>query len=393
MPTCPGRAGRRTGAASSVTARAASRTPVIAAAGAAGGGRSSWSPSPTWTPARSRPTRSCPAASTPTATRGVAGWSTSLPGYANSPPPSARSWTRPTCLRCGWTGSGGPTCPQRSGTSWRPTPSLRGRSRPLAAGAGPIHRRRPPSTRPHRLARLCALADLLLLDLVVEARRQGAGFGWAIRYEVPGSPVPPGMPGWCRDLPEALARTDVADALTGLAERGLTAPARLLRPDSPRPPGAPAVDVDQLERRVLADCVDPADGDELPGAQALWRDGRWWHTTLRPGEPVETLAEQPTGAGGPQGAGAVCAVATNRPTRPGWANPSTGGPARTAGRTTGCAPATAGSAAGPPKPTARTAVVPACARRRCAASPAATPTACTRPCLSPSPTCGTGWCT
>ncbi|MEO3769902.1 hypothetical protein [Micromonospora sp. B9E7] len=145
------------------------------------------------------------------------------------------------------------------------------------------------------LVRLCALADLLLLDLVVEARRQGAGFGWAIRYEVPGSPVPAGTPGSCRDLPEALARTDVATALTGLAERGLAAPARLLRPDAPRSPVAPSVDVDQLERRVLADCVDPAGGDDLPGAQALWRHGRWWHTTLRPGEPVEILAEQPTG--------------------------------------------------------------------------------------------------
>ncbi|MEU7752125.1 hypothetical protein [Micromonospora sp. NPDC049171] len=146
-----------------------------------------------------------------------------------------------------------------------------------------------------RLARLCALADLLLLDLVVEARRQGVGFGWAVRYEVPGSPVPSRSPGRSQDLPEALTHTDVGDALTGLAERGLAVPARLLRPDSPRPPAAPTVDVDQLERRVLADCVDPARGDELPGAQALWRDGRWWHTTLRPGAPVEILAEQPTG--------------------------------------------------------------------------------------------------
>ncbi|MDG4779592.1 hypothetical protein O7614_08040 [Micromonospora sp. WMMD961] len=145
-----------------------------------------------------------------------------------------------------------------------------------------------------RLTRLCAVADLLLLDLVVEARRHGGGFGWAVRYEVPGSPVPSGLPGWCRDLPEALTSTDVAGALTGLAERGMAAAARLLRPDSPRPPAAPAVDVDQLERSVLADCVDLA-GGELPGAQALWRDGRWWHTSLHAGEPVETLAEQPTG--------------------------------------------------------------------------------------------------
>ncbi|MFC7706970.1 hypothetical protein [Micromonospora lupini] len=146
-----------------------------------------------------------------------------------------------------------------------------------------------------RLARLCALADLLLLDLVIEARRQGAGFGWAVRYEVPGSPVPPGSPGGWQDLPEALTWTDVGDALTGLAERGLAVPARLLRPGSPRPPVAPTADVDQLERRILADSVDATHGDELPGAQALWRDRRWWHTTLRPGVPVEILAEQPTG--------------------------------------------------------------------------------------------------
>ncbi len=146
-----------------------------------------------------------------------------------------------------------------------------------------------------RLARLCALADLLLLDLVVEARRQGAGFGWDIRYEVPGTPVPVGTTGWYLSLAEALSRCDVAGALTGLTERGLAVPARRLRPDSPRPLAVAAVDVDQLERRILADCVDPASGDDLPGAQAIWRDGRWWYSTLRPGEPVEVLAEQPTG--------------------------------------------------------------------------------------------------
>ncbi|WP_185755215.1 hypothetical protein [Micromonospora sp. A202] len=121
-----------------------------------------------------------------------------------------------------------------------------------------------------------------------------AGPGVRLGHPVRGARLP-GTPAWCQDLPEALTRADVAHALTGIAERGLTAPARLLRPDSPRPPVTPVVDVDQLERRVLADCVDPADGDELPGAQAVWRDGRWWHTTLRPGEPIETLAEQPTG--------------------------------------------------------------------------------------------------
>ncbi|WP_189043274.1 hypothetical protein [Micromonospora sonchi] len=150
----------------------------------------------------------------------------------------------------------------------------------------------PPVDPADRLVRLCALADVLLLDLVIEVRRHGQG--WKVRYEVPGSPVPMfriGHP----DLPEALAGTDVADALAGLAERGRGVAARLVQPDQPRPPVVPAVEVDQLERRILADCVDPVDGVELPGAQAIWRDGRWWHTSLRDGEPVEDLVEQPTG--------------------------------------------------------------------------------------------------
>ncbi|GIJ29178.1 hypothetical protein Vqi01_43400 [Micromonospora qiuiae] len=148
----------------------------------------------------------------------------------------------------------------------------------------------PPVDPADRLVRLCALADLLLLDLVIEVRRQG----WNVRYEVPGSPAPMFSSGR-RDLPEALAATDVADALAGLAERGRDVAARLVQPDQPRPPVVPAVDVDQLERRILADCVDPVDGAELPGAQAIWRDGRWWHTSLRDGEPIEDLVEQPTG--------------------------------------------------------------------------------------------------
>ncbi|WP_176092932.1 hypothetical protein [Verrucosispora sp. NA02020] len=150
----------------------------------------------------------------------------------------------------------------------------------------------PPVDPAERLVRLCVLADLLLLDLVIEVRRPG--MGWDVRYEVPGSPVP-GFRSGQPDLPQALTRTDVADALAGLTERGRGVAARLVQPDRPRPPAVPSVDVDQLERRILADCVDPVDGAELPGAQAIWRDGRWWHSSLRDGDPVETLVEQLTG--------------------------------------------------------------------------------------------------
>ncbi|WP_341719469.1 hypothetical protein QQG74_06935 [Micromonospora sp. FIMYZ51] len=161
-------------------------------------------------------------------------------------------------------------------------------------------RQAPPVDPADRLARLCALADLLLLDLVIEVRREG--LGWDVRYEVPGSPVPMFRTGRL-DLPQALIGTDVTDALAGLAERGRGVAARLVQPAPQRLPAAPTaglpavptVDVDQLERRILADCVDPVEGVELLGAQAIWRDGRWWHTSLRGGEPTEELVEQPTG--------------------------------------------------------------------------------------------------
>jgi hypothetical protein len=154
----------------------------------------------------------------------------------------------------------------------------------------------PPVDPAQRLGRLCALADLLLLDLVVEARRHDGEPRWAVRYEVPGSRVPAHPPDAAyADLAAALAGTDVADALAGLGERGEDAPARTLCPDPLRPLlRAAAVDVAEVARRVRADCAGP-DGDRRPGAQAIWRDGRWWHTGLRPGEPVETLVEQPTG--------------------------------------------------------------------------------------------------
>nr|QLJ99754.1 hypothetical protein HZU44_06500 [Micromonospora carbonacea] len=155
----------------------------------------------------------------------------------------------------------------------------------------------PPVDPARRLARLCALADLLLLDLVVEARRRDGELRWAVRYEVPGSPVPAHPPEVAyADLAAALAATDVADALAGLGERGEDAPARTLCPDPLRPLlQAATVDVAGVARRVRVDCAGPPGGDGRPGAQAIWRDGRWWHTGLRTGEPVETLVEQSTG--------------------------------------------------------------------------------------------------
>ncbi|MEV5818859.1 hypothetical protein ACFYMB_06755 [Micromonospora haikouensis] len=193
-------------------------------------------------------------------------------------------------------------------TAWRPDVPAAERqelaAQALAAAARPAWRvwvgrsTAPPPVDPaQRLGRLCALADLLLLDLVVEARRHGDALRWAVRYEVPGSPVPdlPPEPSFA-DLAAALAGTDVVDALTGLGERGRHAPARLLRPDPLRLliPAA-AVNVARVARRVRADCAGRAGGGRLPGAQAVWRDGRWWHTGLRPGDPAHDPVRQPAG--------------------------------------------------------------------------------------------------
>lgn len=149
----------------------------------------------------------------------------------------------------------------------------------------------PPPVDPHtRLAQLCRLADQLHLDLVVEARHATwGGLTWDVRFDLPGAPVPTRARVRGDDLPAAVAATTVADAFEGFEPRNLRVPAYHLRPGA-RPPEHPEpVDLDQVERRVLRDA------DDLPGAQAIWRNGRWWHTTLRIGRIAETLHEEPTG--------------------------------------------------------------------------------------------------
>ncbi|MGW0435425.1 hypothetical protein ACWDV4_23155, partial [Micromonospora sp. NPDC003197] len=141
---------------------------------------------------------------------------------------------------------------------------------------------------------LCHLADLCCLDLVVEVRRVRYGrLNWDIRYELPDAGVPVGQRGWADDLPAAVAATTVAEAMLGLADRSLTAPAHYLRPHRLDRSGLPTVDLDQVERRVHAD-LDGLAGPAV-GAQAIWRDGRWQHTRLCPGDVTEVLREQSTG--------------------------------------------------------------------------------------------------
>ncbi|MFY1635838.1 hypothetical protein ACN27F_21605 [Solwaraspora sp. WMMB335] len=137
-----------------------------------------------------------------------------------------------------------------------------------------------------RLGDLCDLAEQLCLDLVVEARRSSPTsdtISWDIRFELPGSPVPGGTGRWL-DLTEAASLIKVSRACYDLIDRSRHAPAHHVTPrvaDNGTSIGAPRIDFDQLERRVLADCTALLTGEPNPGAQAIWRDGRWWHTTLR----------------------------------------------------------------------------------------------------------------
>ncbi|MFY1697545.1 hypothetical protein [Solwaraspora sp. WMMA2101] len=155
----------------------------------------------------------------------------------------------------------------------------------------------PPTTDPsRRLAHLCHVAEQLCLDLVIEARRLTPGdgtLGWDIRFELPDGPVGDRLAPWS-DLAEAAVMTTVGRAAAGLAEHGRHAPAHHITParDAGRA-GLPRVDVDQLERRILADCTALLTGEPTAGGHAIWRDNRWWHTTLRTAGEVTVRAWQP----------------------------------------------------------------------------------------------------
>ncbi|HEY0700326.1 MAG TPA: hypothetical protein VGD43_21290, partial [Micromonospora sp.] len=113
----------------------------------------------------------------------------------------------------------------------------------------------------HQLARLRVMADRLCLDLVVEARRRpGGGLSWDVRYELPGAPVPVSSARRGEDLPGAVAVTTVRGALSGLSERGLSAPEYTIGPGTDDRPEPPATDLDQLGRRVRGDLADGAAG-------------------------------------------------------------------------------------------------------------------------------------
>ncbi|MGI5152030.1 hypothetical protein ACQEVC_37650 [Plantactinospora sp. CA-294935] len=153
----------------------------------------------------------------------------------------------------------------------------------------------PPVAPQRRLDQLRALADRLCLDLVLEARRLcHDDLLWDVRFDLPGAAVPANLRGTAASLADALGAVTAAYAISGLAARGVTAPARYLVPTADPGPG-PARDLAQIERRVIADCTDLRTGEPLPGACAIWRDGHWWHSSLRVAGHRDRLVERETG--------------------------------------------------------------------------------------------------
>ncbi|WP_434740839.1 hypothetical protein [Micromonospora sp. SH-82] len=156
---------------------------------------------------------------------------------------------------------------------------LLGRSVPPAA---------PPDPGRH-LGELCRVANLLHVDLVVEARDQHGRVVWDVRYELPGGTVPVDPHLYEVDLPSAVAATTVVTATARLGETGLTAPAYTVRSSLGMLPAPTVVDLAELERWLRVDLAGS------PGAQVIWRNGRWWHTRLCEGDPIEELYEWDTG--------------------------------------------------------------------------------------------------
>jgi hypothetical protein len=180
---------------------------------------------------------------------------------------------------------------------WQPDlPVARRRSVEAAAIAG-FHRSpwliylgqstadRPP-TPDQRLAELCGLADRLCLDLVVEARRmprttsEPGRLDWDVRYELPGMTAATRIDRH-GELPTAVAATQPRKALYRLFGSDSPAPAHWIQP--PKATDPPTIDADQVERRLVALCTGGFDdiGTVAAGAQAIWREGRWYYCGLR----------------------------------------------------------------------------------------------------------------
>ncbi|GAB3146998.1 hypothetical protein GCM10027290_29600 [Micromonospora sonneratiae] len=153
------------------------------------------------------------------------------------------------------------------------------------------------------LTGLCAVADQVCLDLVVDHRRDTYGdpdnplLWWGIRYEAPESAVPADSPTHC-SLQEALTHTNPAEAIrSGIGigrrqspgSRRHTAPAHWVNPPLAAADPPQTVDWTEVARQVTQAC------GTGPGAVAIWRNRRWHYSPLAETGVTEILNPQATG--------------------------------------------------------------------------------------------------
>ncbi|WJK41400.1 hypothetical protein O7608_02900 [Solwaraspora sp. WMMA2056] len=181
-----------------------------------------------------------------------------------------------------------PDIPEQDRRKWEAVALADRRSTPWLVLIGRSSEPPPPGEPARLLGRLCALADQLHVDLVLEARPSsiGRGLSWDVRFELAGGAVPDYQHRWIGDLPTALATIPADRAATGLTVANAGLPAHYLTEGALTPAAVPVGldghpgghDLDQLERRMLADA------EQHGGAQAIWRNRHWWHTGLRPAD-------------------------------------------------------------------------------------------------------------
>lgn len=142
------------------------------------------------------------------------------------------------------------------------------------------------------LARLCQVAGLLCLDLLVcrypVEKLDGNGvahWGWWIAFAPPGSRLPDGhLPGvgFNKPLAQVLSETKLRDLLWKVSSQfycgtGDPAPAYTITPDRPSDSdatGETVGSVDELSSRLDGMCAGTG------SAAAIWRDGSWHYTRI-----------------------------------------------------------------------------------------------------------------
>ncbi|MFY1653340.1 hypothetical protein ACN27J_20935 [Solwaraspora sp. WMMB762] len=189
-----------------------------------------------------------------------------------------------------------PGAPERDRHRWEASVLANRLTAPWLVLVGRSSAPPPPGDPARLLGRLCALADQLHVDLVLEARPAStpSGLSWDIRFELAGGKVPDYPHRWVADLPAAIASISPERAASGLAVADWNLPAHYLTEAALTPHPVPVGldghpgghDLDQLERRMISDA------EQHGGAQAIWRNRHWWHTSLRPDET------EPGGVGG-----------------------------------------------------------------------------------------------